>query len=308
MSAFKHLKYFRRTTSIQLIATFCLILAGQTPAKANVVCSMYFKLYDGEISAHSVEENAVHLSKENVDVEFQNKIENSLATIQELEVPYQSITKIGQRLGDGAFASVVVSVHTNQGLKALKIYDSSRLSYLTSTFVIQNALAKINRAPAITGYLSKKQLSKLILQYPQIKNMLQGRGASFGILMDYIDIAKDHYSNDLASTPNRESQTVEIENEMMRLRIMPAGDLQFAVTPNGRLMLVDFDGYNHLNSNGSVYGLGLGKNSLAMHLFESEYEYKIGAELLKSNWFYITEGGDFIVRLSKMRSELHLNP
>lgn len=284
---------------------FCLLLLGAVDVRAGDPCARLIR--DGVVSVESMVKHVRHMKAG--DLNFEKQLRNSYAEIKKLEVSYKAVTKVGPRLGDGAFASLVVRVNTDQGVKALKIYEYSSLRRVAATLVIQNALAKINRAPAITGYLSSKEIAKLIKEHPQIHAMLRGRSAKIGVLMDYVEGGQNPYVSGLGTTtPYAEAQILEIESEMSRLRILPALDLQFVIDRSGRMILIDFDGYDAVDSGGTVYGLGHEKRAIEDFLFESEYEERFGFGLDNLDWFYIDESGNYFARLSRTRGKFGLRP
>ncbi|MGE0761687.1 MAG: hypothetical protein AB7N80_00270 [Bdellovibrionales bacterium] len=287
----------------RLLLVIWLILAGHKNAWAIPICEGILK--DGTMWVQSVVKNANSLKDEGRD--FELKINNSVATIKDLEIGHAEVIKVDRKLGEGAFSSLVAKVETGQGVKALKIYEDTKLQDIAPTFVIQNALAKKHMAPAITGFLSANEVAILIQRNPQMKNMLEGRPAGFGILMDYVEPNIDPPRG----TPELEAQISEIESEMSRLRVVPAIDLDFVIDENNKLVLIDFDCYYHVAPNGTVFGLKTSRQKMSIKylLKNSEYQYRIDNFGLDNlDWFYIDGTGNYSVRLSRTRKQIGLNP
>lgn len=225
------------------------------------------------------------------------------------------IESVGKIHLHGAFAGLTVEVQTSDGPKFLKVIDGLSLAATAQGHVIQNALARQNLAPQVTGYLSPKDVKALLRKFPELDEGDADVKLTYGVLMDRLDSASSRVG--LNETPpstwsksDLEDTVRTLEATMAKLRIFPPQDLQFTFDRSGQFWLYDFDAYGHVSKSGAVTNLDSPKGDRTLEDFIRNRYIEVLVESKKrpTDRFFVDSAGHFRVRLERLRHQLFEMP
>ncbi len=246
-------------------------------------------------------------------LEFAQKIENSMGSIQSLWLPSSENISFHDKLGQGEFSPLTIQIELNNKPMALKIYHNVfKLKDFAPSTVIQNQLAEHDISPPVTGLISSDVLYSLIetSNNPHIKELIniftKESPPSFGVIMDYFDGAVFAKEKHIAFKDSFEIQLINIEKVLSNYNIM-LDDPEVLIDANGKIQIIDLDLSYYISPGGIIkhgYWAQSGEKSLTEVLRDSNFkDYYIPRG---SDHFSINVLGKYSANLRFIRQELNL--